>query len=264
MIISTLAQLARFRHHLGYHRQILKHIRWTAADEARLGFYGTMIGPGDLVFDIGANMGNRSKIFRKLGARVIAFEPQTYCAEFLAAAFAGDDGFILERTALSETEGEKLMHLGDAHTLATLDTEWIDRMADGGRFASHRWNETETVHTTTLDYAIGKYGMPAFMKIDVEGHEYSVLKGLSQPVRQLSLEFASESLDSIYRCIDHLEALAPCEYRLSLGESMQFEEEGWYDGTSIKTRLAAAATRDPLVWGDVYARCGTTSGNSPV
>ena len=38
-------------------------------------FYAGIIKKGDLVFDVGANYGNRAKVFHKIGAKVIAFEP---------------------------------------------------------------------------------------------------------------------------------------------------------------------------------------------
>jgi len=253
LLLNLLTVPFKFRRHLRYHRYIIKHIRWTKEDERRLMFYKSLISPLDLVFDVGANMGNRSKIFRAIGARVIAFEPQTYCATFLSAVFSGDDGFKLVQAALSDTEGEATMHLSDAHTLSTLDTDWMNRMNQGGRFAN-QWDKTEVVRVTTLDKSIEKFGIPAFIKIDVEGHEFNVVKGLSQPIKLLSMEFASESLHSIHKCIDHLDTLAAYEYRLSFGESMKFEGSSWSSGSEVKTALEKARERDPLVWGDIYAR----------
>lgn len=243
----------RFGRHLHYHRDIIKHIRWTKADARRYAFYSALIRPGDLVFDVGANMGNRSKVFRAIGGRVVAFEPQSYCACFLKAAFSGDRAFQLIQAGLSDTEGTLEMHLSKAHVLSTLDTEWIDRMNQGGRFAN-QWDDTETVRVTTLDASINKFGMPAFIKIDVEGHELKVLKGLSRPVPSLSLEFASESLGSIFGCIDHLDSIGLYEYRLSLGETMKFDSASWCDSETIKQMLRECQQADPLCWGDIYAR----------
>lgn len=45
--------------------------------------------PGDLVYDVGANMGNRTAVFYKLGARVVAFELQAYCPGLLRRVFTG-------------------------------------------------------------------------------------------------------------------------------------------------------------------------------
>jgi predicted RNA methylase len=52
---------------------------WNSVDQRRSEFYSQFVSSGDLVFDVGANVGNRSKIFSRLGARVIAFEPQPAC-----------------------------------------------------------------------------------------------------------------------------------------------------------------------------------------
>lgn len=253
MLSTLLAAPFKFWRHLSYHREIIKHLRWSRMDAKRFAFYQNFVEPNDLVFDVGANMGNRSKIFRAIGARVIAFEPQSHCARFLAAAFSGDQDFTLVQAALSNTEGKSIMHLSEAHVLSTLDTEWMTRMNNGGRFAN-QWVKTEQVKLTTLDRCIEKFGLPAFIKIDVEGHEFNVVKGLSHPVRLLSMEFASESLDSIDQCVDHLDTLVKYEYRLSLGESMQFEGPAWTSGAEIKAQMESAKARDPLVWGDIYAR----------
>jgi FkbM family methyltransferase len=253
MILNILTAPYRFRRHLKYHRDIIKHLRWNKKDDVRLDFYRTFIGASDLVFDAGANMGNRSKIFRAIGARVVAFEPQSHCARFLQAAFAGDVGFTLLQAALSDSEGELTLHLSDVHTLSTLDDEWMARMNRGGRFP-HQWDKTEIVQVTTLDRAIAQHGLPAFIKIDVEGHEFSVIRGLSHPVKHLSLEFASESLDRIGQCIDHLSTLANYEFALSLGETMRLEGSAWHDADAIKAVLKEEQRKDALVWGDIYAR----------
>ena len=243
----------RFWRHLRYHRDIIKHLRWTDMDERRQAFYARLIPQGALVFDIGANMGNRSKIFRSLGSPVVAFEPQSYCAEFLRVAFSNDPGFELEQAALSDHPGEMTMYLSEAHTLATLDREWMENMRKGGRFPAQDWGRTETVRLDTLESAIMQHGLPAFMKIDVEGYEYQVLSGLRQPVNCVSLEFAAESEQNIKQCVDHLDTLGDYGYRLSLGESMQFESGQWLDSASVKAQLEALREADPLVWGDIYA-----------
>ncbi len=43
-------------------------------------FYSQFIRPGDLVFDIGANRGDRTEVFVQMGARVVAAEPQPWLA----------------------------------------------------------------------------------------------------------------------------------------------------------------------------------------
>ncbi len=59
--------------------EIQRFKEWTPDDDKRLSFYRQFIDPDDIVFDVGANMGNRSKIFSKLGKKVVGVEPQSYC-----------------------------------------------------------------------------------------------------------------------------------------------------------------------------------------
>lgn len=219
----------------------------------RLAFFRKLIGAPDLVFDVGANVGTASRLFRTLGARVVAFEPSAECARALAKAFAHDPGFTHVQSALSDREGEALLHVGESSVLSTIDEEWMARMNAGGRFAG-QWDHTESITLTTLDRALEQHGVPSFIKIDVEGHEHRVVAGLSHPIALISLEFASESLASTIRCIEHLEALAKYEYQLSLGTSSAFESRHWCDASQLRVRLKRAVRRDPLAWGDLYAR----------
>lgn len=254
MNLRELTGILKFWRHLEYHRDILKHVRWNTADEKRINFYNGFLSAGNLVFDVGANMGNRSKIFRAIGAKVIAFEPQSYCATFLEIAFTGDKDFTLIKSALSNQEGQQTMHISDTHVLSTLDNSWIDLTHNSGRFPDQKWDKSELVQVTTLDKCIEIFGLPDFVKIDVEGYEYNVISGLTHAVKHLSLEFASESLESIFQCIDHLGTLDQYEYRLSLGESMEFEGDSWAEPKVTKDKMLSMREQDPLVWGDIYAR----------
>ena len=100
-------------------------------------------------------------------------------------------------------------HPGSAFN--TLSSKWMKLLEDEGE---NRWNESikftrnETVPTTTLDQLIAKYGKPDFIKIDVEGFEEHVLKGLSQPVSYLSFEtLVPDYSIELQNCLDALEAL---------------------------------------------------------
>lgn len=229
---------------------------WTPEDEKRAAFYRQFMSKGDLVFDVGANMGNRAKVFHELGARVVAFEPQLSCYHFLEEVFAGRDSLRLVNGALGKTESVGEMFVADWDILSSLSPAWMEAVQKTGRFSGCKWDRRQTVRIATLDQAIRDFGMPAFVKIDVEGYEYEVLQGLSVPLKCLSIEFVAEYIGNALKCIDRLSAIAPIEARLSYGESMEFQMPSWVGADEIKQALTAI---DSSLGGDCYIRCVETS-----
>jgi FkbM family methyltransferase len=222
------------------------------ADAKRREFYSQFIRPGDLVFDVGANMGNRTRVFLDLGAKVVAFEPQKSCADFLQGAFHRNPDFRLVRKALGSTEGFGEMWISNSHPLSSLSTEWIDATRRSGRFANYSWDRKQPVALTTLDQSIREFGRPSFVKIDVEGYEYEVLAGLSEPLDSLSIEFTPEYRALAFRCIERIEEtfLKPL-FQLSLGESMNFFFPEWVTARILRDSLC---TFENPVFGDIYIR----------
>lgn len=215
-------------------------------------FYGNFFKSGDLVFDIGANNGNRSEIFLELGARVVAVEPQPLCQDVLKRLFASSPRFTLVPKALGDAPGEAKMFIADASVLSTLSKDWIDKTTKSGRFAGHEWSKSITVPLTTMDALIAEHGDPSFCKIDVEGFEVQVLKGLTRPVKAVSFELATEATDNALACIQRLESLGRYEYNFSNSESMKFERTAWL--TSDAMVRVIKSELDSSYFGDVYAR----------
>jgi FkbM family methyltransferase len=226
--------------------------KWTKEDEAEAAFYKQFISPGDLVFDVGANVGNRTKVFYELGARVVAFEPQVDCYRFLKMVFNGKSSVCVLNQALGKTRGQTEMLISDYHCISSLSTRWIEAVKGSGRFSDHKWEKTQPVEMTTLDESIQEFGVPSFIKIDVEGYESEILSGLSTPINCLSVEFTPEDAQNALGCIDHMSSLSVIDARLSLGESMKWETPSWLTAGKIKQAIADV---DPKAVGDVYIRC---------
>jgi FkbM family methyltransferase len=214
------------------------------------------VRPGDLCFDIGANIGSRSRVLRALGARVVAVEPQPQCLTTLKRLFRGDPQVAIEPYAVGAEPGEADLLIGSAHVLSTLSREWISATQSSGRLATSYWNQTMRVGVTTLDALIGKHGVPSFAKIDVEGFEAQVIQGLSCPIDTISLEFTPEYLQSAFACLDRLATLAPLTANFSLGETMTMELSEWVSREELIARLGALANNTAII-GDVYIRMTT-------
>jgi hypothetical protein len=94
------------------------------SNKKMLDFYRTLVSPGDLVFDIGANYGNRAKVFSEIGALVIAFEPQPVCLEYLKAFFWMEKSVLIEPVALGERVSSATMKISNNSLLSTLSDDY--------------------------------------------------------------------------------------------------------------------------------------------
>jgi len=218
-----------------------------------LTFYGQFIAPHDLCFDVGANRGSRTKVFLNLGATVVAVEPQIQCALMLEKYYGSNKALTIMQKALGHQEGQAEMMLSTANPISSLSSPWIQAVKDSGRFAHHTWNKKQPVQITTLDNLISLHGLPSFIKIDVEGYEYEVLQGLSQPVKALSLEFIPEFLRDTRQSIAHLQTLGNPTFNFALGETMQLVLDHWITAPEIIARLSDFE-KIPGLSGDLYAR----------
>jgi FkbM family methyltransferase len=217
-----------------------------------LRFYRQFIPRGGLCFDIGANMGDRTELFRALGAHVVAVEPQEVCIDSLRSRF-GDRVTIVEGVA-GPALGEADLFIASYHTLSTLSREWIENVRASGRFAEFSWNETLHVQMTTLDALVEEHGVPDFCKIDVEGFEREVIDGLSKPLPAVSIEFDVENRAARLEALERLHRLGLTLFNYSQGESLRLELSHWTDFPGIREFLLSPVhTVD--TFGDVYAVC---------
>ena len=214
-------------------------------------FYSEFISAGSLCFDIGANVGNRTAAFLKLGARVVAVEPQKNCADFLKETFDDNENFTLVNSALAAEKGSTQMLVSNASTLSSMSSEWIDYVQKNNLFEGCTWDQSVTVRTTTLDDLIATHGRPDFCKIDVEGYEYQVLKGLSRPIKMISLEYTVGLFDATIKCIRHLAGLGNASFNYSQGESMSFVLGDWLPADEIIKLLNEMNEKRGA--GDIYA-----------
>lgn len=215
-------------------------------------FYAKVIGKTDLVFDVGANIGQRSEIFAKLARTVVAVEPQPNCVRHLKSRFRFNRRVLIEECAVGETPGEATMWQSNSPGISSMSRQFIETMGKGV-FSDQTWDKEIRVPIKTVDELIDKHGLPSFMKIDVEGYELSVLRGLSKPIPLMSFEYAPELIDQARACAARVnEISAEYQFNYCLGENLEFvlQENVNYDTFAEKT-LSELSQLD--TFGDVYA-----------
>lgn len=215
--------------------------------------YRNFIRPGDLAFDVGAHVGDRVACFRRLGARVIALEPQPALAQTLRLIFSRSSKVTIEQAAIARAPGfVDLMINIDNPTVSTASTDFIRAARDATGWREQRWTKSIRVAATTLDALIAQHGRPTFIKIDVEGFEAEALAGLSQPVAALSFEFTTIQRDIAQAAIARCEALGYRRFNGALGESQAFVHPDWITAAALGEWLAALPHEANS--GDIYAR----------
>ena len=186
-------------------------------------FYRRFLGPGDLAFDIGAHVGDRTGSFCRLGARVVAVEPQPALARLLGRMFAREPSVCVVSHLVGAAPGEAELALNSVNpTVATANPDFIAAAARAPGWEGQRWDSQITLPVTTLDALAARHGAPDFVKIDVEGYEAAVLAGLSVAPRALSFEFTTIQRDVALQCLTRLTALGYRAFNACLGECMVF------------------------------------------
>jgi FkbM family methyltransferase len=221
-------------------------------DQRRL-FYSSFIEKNDIVFDIGANMGNRVEAFVAIGAKVIALEPQRKCVGYLNKRFAGDDVKVIAKGVGSKEE-IKDFFVSDVSTLSTFSEDWMNTVKES-RFKDHQWNKVEQIQITTLDALINEYGKPKFIKIDVEGFEAEVLKGLTNTIDYICFEYAVPEFKSrLIECMNVLNNISNAVvFNFMAGEEMQFKLDEWISYREMLSMIDSNKFQSAN-YGDIYAR----------
>lgn len=215
--------------------------------------YSPFIQPGDLCFDIGAHLGDRVRAWSKLGARVVALEPHPGLMNWLRRWYGDRENITLVEKAVSVQPGTATLWISRlTPSISTISNEWLTRVRQNRRFAGARWAEQIRVPVTTLDMLIARYGKPAFCKIDVEGAELDVLRGLSQPLPALSFEYIPAAVETARGCIERLSQLGAYEYNWRVSEWPRLRSPVWLNSQEMLTQLGRISAEDNS--GDVYAR----------
>jgi len=205
----------------------------------------------DLVFDVGANVGLKTDVFLKKGAKVICIEPNPKCFNKLLTKYSENFNVKLVNKALSFKKGQSDLKMCKASTLSTLSEKFISKTSIL-RFKEYSWDKKISVETDTLDSIIESFGIPFFCKIDVEGGELEVLNGLTLPIKNISFEFTPELYDNAEACVKYIASLGNYKFNYSEGVSMDFTYSQNIDEKTLLDFLKTITDYEKS-FGDIYS-----------
>jgi len=237
-------------------RGVLRSLRTYYGDKERRAamdrLYARFVQPRDLVFDVGAHVGDRIAAFRRLDARVVAIEPQPALVATLKLLYGRDRQVAIEPVAVGGCAGTAELRLNiDNPTVSTASDAFVRAAAGAPGWEGQAWTKTVRVPVTTLDALIARHGVPTFIKLDVEGYEAEALAGLTQPVRALSFEFTTIQRTVAAACIERCCVLGYAHFNAALGESQTLRHSAWQTGKEIARWLDELP--DSANSGDIYA-----------
>jgi FkbM family methyltransferase len=217
-------------------------------------FYSQFVKPGDLVFDVGANIGVKTAAFLAAGARVVAVEPIPFCLgeirKMNERALASGT-LKIEAVAVAGSRQEVSLRVFEGNsTLTTGSPHFVQRVEHLLSVESH----LVTVPAITMDDLIERHGLPVFLKIDVEGMEADILTGLHRKPKFLSFEYHTnpELWGNAQRCLMEVERLGFTAANLT-EQTPKLLLADWLELKSVASELHRRYGVEER-WGDVIVK----------
>lgn len=233
-------------------RTKLKRVMMAALKLKLKKFYAQFVKPGNLVFDIGANDGDYTEVFTKLGAQVVAIEPQPVCFEALRQKFKQNKKVKLVQQGIGQKKGRLDFYISSFNNPnSTFSTDFQTK----SRYSYRKWDKVIKVDVITLDQLVQTYGTPDFCKIDVEGYEWEILSVLKTRIPVISFEFITEMHQKAIDIIKHLDSLGKATYNVCIGMNYTYEFDSWISGKKLISFLKE--NKDKNWYGDIYVRFKT-------
>jgi FkbM family methyltransferase len=239
--------------------RLARRVHASLLDRGRLAYfpkevalYHQLIPPGALCFDVGANIGERTEALLAAGCRVVAFEPLREMVRELEAHCTPYPQVQLVLAALGAVPSFAPIFKRAMHGQSGLVEQWEGETV-----------ETIAVPVLTLDLAMAHFGVPYYCKIDVEGYELEVLRGCSQTIPLVSLEFHVTPTDQekTLACLAYLAQMGLRSVNMSQGESPLLVWESWRALEGFQTWFPALMpTLRPGSYGDLWVRVEPVHG----
>lgn len=252
MAFSTVKSLAKS---VGAYRYLRLANRYLISGAERrhyradLAFYSQFVRPGSLCFDIGANYGAKTEVFLALGARVVSCEPQPDCMGELRDRVGNNSRLTTIEAAVGSSRGRQTLFVERHRTASSLREKWQGSIEGAIE-----------VDVVTINSLIETYGVPHYCKIDVEGYEQEILRGLTHRIPVVSFEYhlRGEGIREALECLDHLARLGPIEVNIAPAETPILGLSTWSTSDEFIQFFTTDIPRmNGFDYGDIFVRSKT-------
>ena len=204
-----------------------------------------------MFFDIGANIGKWSLSNVNNCEKIIAIEASQHTFKRLLQNTNNNQKIIPLSYAVCNSDKEFIEFYNcSADTLSTINKDWLD--SEKSRFYKQYNYNVINCKTITIDKLIEEYGTPELIKIDVEGGEFECLSSLTQKVKNICFEWASETNDITFKCLDYLESLGYNEFAIQLEDHYNYRPLNYTNIYSIKEFLNKTTPKNE--WGMIWTK----------
>jgi FkbM family methyltransferase len=205
-----------------------------------------------MYFDIGSNIGCWSLENIKLCDKIISIEASPITFQKLVDNCKNDRIILLNYAVCNNNGNDITFYHADCDTLSTINKDWLTN--DSSRFCNYSSYTEITCKTVTIDKLIEQYWVPDLIKIDVEGGEYECICSLTQKIKLICFEWASETKTISFNCIDYLHNLGYTQYYIQMKDDYLFrpKDDDFYDINTIKTKLSNTIPKQD--WGMIWCK----------
>lgn len=179
-----------------------------------------------IMFDIGANRGDAVVAGLNKGYKVIAVEPAPKIFSELVKNFIYNKNVVPLKFAVSDSDGKRINFYECVEDgLSTTEESWLTQENMPYKGKEYR---TISATTITLDTLASIYGEPDLVKIDVEGAEWSVFRGMTKHHGKIAFEWTDATIEDHRLQLEYLKFIGYKKVAPQFIVNHLEEPEDWY------------------------------------
>lgn len=170
------------------------------------------------IFDIGTNHGHFTDEYIALypDIQVVCIEANPNLCANLVNKYQNQPNVSVYHYLVSQKSNEDIdfyINVG-CDGVSTASTDWVTK----SRFSGEQWSNPIQIESITIDDLIDNTFVPDMIKIDVEGYENTVIKGLTKKVDLIQFEWAEEEMESVKDTLEYLKSIGYTQFAYRFGD----------------------------------------------